>query len=123
MSEDCPDITYNTFAEKFCNAINKHVPLKNKTIRGNQAPFMNKELAKAITTRSRLKNIFIKDKYKQNWQAFAKQRNKCTKLRKKAIKFHFAKVTGNGMMTNRCFWKTVKPFLNMKFSTIILSTL
>ena len=63
-------------------------------------------------TRSRLKNIFIEDKNKQNWQAFAKQRNKWTKLRKKAIKFHFAKVTGNSMMTNRCFWKTVKPFLN-----------
>ena len=75
---------------------------------------MNKELARAIMTTSHLKNIFIKDKNKQNWQAFAKQRNKCTKLRKNAIKFHFAKVTGNGMMTNRCFWKTVKPFLNSK---------
>ena len=114
VSEDCPDIAHNTFAEKFCNAINKHAPLKNKMIQGNQAPFMNKELAKAIMTRSRLKNIFIKFKNKQNWQAFAKQRNKCTKLRKKAIKSHFAKVTGNGMMTNRCFWKTVKSFLNSK---------
>ena len=75
---------------------------------------MNKELAKAIMTRSHSKNIFIKDKNKQNWQAFAKQRNKCTKLRKKAIKYYFAKVTENGMMTNRCFWKTVKPFLNSK---------
>ena len=75
---------------------------------------MNKELAKAIMTTSHLKNIFIKDKNKQNWEAFAKQRNKCTKLRKNAIKFHVAKVTENGMMTNRCFWKTVKPFLNSK---------
>ena len=111
MSEDRLDIAYNTFAEKFCDAINKHAPLKNKTIRGNQALFMNKELAKAIMTRSRLKNIFIKDKSKQNWRAFAKQRNK---LRKKAIKSHFAKVTGNSMMTNRCVWKTVEPFLNSK---------
>ena len=103
VSMACPDTAYSTFAEKFCNAINKHAPLKNKMIRGNQAPFMNKELAKAIMTRSRLKNIFIKDKNKQNWQAFPKQRNNCTKLRKKAIKSHFAKVTGNGMMTNQCF--------------------
>ena len=70
-SEDCPDIAYNTLAEKFCNAIKKHAPLKNETIRGNQAPFINKELAKAIMIRSRLKNIFIVDKNKQNWQAFA----------------------------------------------------
>ena len=111
---DCPDIAYNTFAEKFCNVINKQAPLKNKTIRGNQVPFMTKELAKAIMTRSSLINIFIENKNKQNCQAFAKQRNTCTKLRKKAIKFHFAKVTGNGMMTNRYFWKTVKPFLNSK---------
>ena len=33
VSEDCPDIAYNTFAEKFCNVINKHAPLKNKKIR------------------------------------------------------------------------------------------
>ena len=50
VSEDCPDIAYNTFAEKFCNTINKHAPLKKKMIRGNQAPFMNKELAKVIMT-------------------------------------------------------------------------
>ena len=105
-------LIYHTFAEKFCNAINKHAPLKNKTIGGNQAPFMNKELAKVSMTRSRLKNIFIKDKIKQNWQAFATE--KCSKLRKKAIKFHFAKVTGNGMVTDRCFWKNVEPFLNSK---------
>ena len=111
---DCPDTAHNTFAEKFCNVINKQAPLKNKTIRGNQAPFMTKELPKAIMTRSRLINIFIKNKNKQNCQAFVKQRNTYTKLRKKAIKFHFAKVTGNCMMTNRYFWKTVKPFLNSK---------
>ena len=79
---------------------------------------MNKELAKAImtrrVTRSHLKNIFIKDKNKQNWQAFAEQRNQCTKLRKNATKFHFAKVTGNDMMTYRCFWKTAEPFLNSR---------
>ena len=32
VSVDCQDIACNTFAEKLCNAINKHPPLKNKTI-------------------------------------------------------------------------------------------
>ena len=32
MSEGCLDIACNTFAEKFCNTINKHAPLKNRTI-------------------------------------------------------------------------------------------
>ena len=31
--------------------INKHVPLKKKLIRANNAPFMNRELSKSIMTK------------------------------------------------------------------------
>ena len=34
--------------------LNYHAPLKEKYIRGNQTAFMNKELLKAILTRTRL---------------------------------------------------------------------
>ena len=48
---------------------------------------MNKELAKAIMTRSRLKNIFIEEKNKQNWQGFAKQKISVPNLGKKRLNF------------------------------------
>ena len=32
------------------DALNKHAPRKNKHARGNQMPFFNKELSKAIMT-------------------------------------------------------------------------
>ena len=41
---------YNFFTDKFLNAANRHAPLKKKTLRGNQAPFLIKELRKRIFT-------------------------------------------------------------------------
>ena len=37
------------------NVLNKYAPIKEKIIRGNNAPFMNKALSKAFMERSRLK--------------------------------------------------------------------
>ena len=37
----------------------KHVPIKQKKVRGNNTLFMTKELRKAIIDRSRLRNINI----------------------------------------------------------------
>ena len=37
------------------NTLEKHAPLKSKTVRENQAPFMNKELSKAIMEKFRLR--------------------------------------------------------------------
>ena len=40
----------------------RHAPLKEKHIRCNQATFVNKDLRKAIMTRSRLVNKFRQDR-------------------------------------------------------------
>lgn len=47
---------------------------------------MNKELNKAIMTRSRLRNKYLKNKSDENETAFKKQRNKCVKLVQKVKK-------------------------------------
>ena len=71
--------------------------MKTKILRGNDAPFMNKELKKAIYVRSRMKNRFNKDPCNENRAKFKQQRNKCVKLRRKAIKDHFKKATSKGI--------------------------
>ena len=43
-----------------------------------------------------------------------KQRNKCVNLRKKAVKKYFKKVTESGIVENKQFWKTIKPFITNK---------
>ena len=37
--------------QKFSNVLDKYAPVKSKYTRGNNAPFMNKELVKAIMMR------------------------------------------------------------------------
>ena len=87
---------------------------QKKIVRGNDASFMNKELGKAIYTRSRLRNRYFKNPTKENETSYKKQRNKCVSLRRKSITQHFSKITSKGIMTNKQFWKTMKPFLTNK---------
>ena len=49
---------YTTFTKVFRTALDKFAPLKSKKIRGNQAPFMTKELSKAIMDRSKIKKKY-----------------------------------------------------------------
>ena len=53
-----PNQNYNLLTDKFLGIVNKHAPLKKKFVRGNNAPFMNREFQKEIYVRSRLRNKF-----------------------------------------------------------------
>ena len=71
--------------------LNKHAPMKEKIVRANNAPFMNKKLSKAFMTRSRLRNRFLKNPNKNNKAKFKKQRNFCVNLlrREKSKYYNF----------------------------------
>ena len=62
--------------------LNKNAKVKEKYIRANNAPFMTKELSKAIMNRSRLKNKFLKNPNKDTELNYKKQRNYCVGLLK-----------------------------------------
>ena len=55
----------------------KHDPIKQKKVRGNNAPFMTKELRKAIMDRSRLRNKYLKYNFRENFVSKKKMKNKC----------------------------------------------
>ena len=57
---------YDFLTNTFINIVNNHAPLKKKFIRGNQAPFMTRNLRKEIYTRSRFRNKFCKNPTKEN---------------------------------------------------------
>ena len=76
-----PHEGYDTITNNYLKLANKHVPLKKKIIRGNDAPFMNKEFRKGIYTRTKLKNKFLKNLSEQNELLFKKQRNICVSLK------------------------------------------
>ena len=112
--ENDPDHFYCSLTSRFRALVDKHAPLKTKILRGNTAPFMNKDLQKAIYIRSNLKKKFNTLGTRESELKYKKQRNKCVSLRKKAIKAHFKKATEKGVVSNRDFWNLVKPFLSNK---------
>ena len=54
-SKECTGgVKYDDLTNIFRSTLDSHAPLKQKKVRGNQAPFMTK----AVTTRSRIKNKY-----------------------------------------------------------------
>ena len=98
----------------FLTVVNRHAPLKTKTIGGIQSPFMNKELSSAIMHRSKLRNVYNKTKSTEAWEAFKKQRNTCVSIKCKNIRNHFSRLTESNFLGSRDFWGAIKPFLSSK---------
>ena len=84
---------------------------------------MTKELRKAIMLRSKLKNIFNKNKTHFNWQKYKHQRNFCLNLLRKTKKQYFAKLNVKDVADNKLFWKNVKPYFSDKGSNSTKITL
>ena len=96
------------------NVFDRHAPLKEKHVRCNQAAFVNKNLRKAIMTRSRWFNKFRHEGTRSSHVAYKKQRNVCVKLLRKTKKKIFNNVDVKRVADNKQFWKTVKPCLTIK---------
>ena len=94
--------------------LDKHAPMKSKKFKGNHAPFMSKELSKAIMNRSSLRNVYTKWPSRENFLPFKKRKNYCNNLSKKIKRNYFTKIPSKGVTGNKDFWNAVKPFLTPK---------
>ena len=107
--------------QRFCdiniNILNRPALRNRKLARGNQMPFITKDLSKAIMKRSRLRNNFLKNKTEQNKTLYTKQRNYCVSLLKKSKKKYFANLNEKDILDNKLFWKTIKPSFSDKIMT------
>ena len=74
--------SYGESEAVFLKQLNKHAPLK-KTYNN---PFMTKDLRKQITVRSKLRNIFNKNRNYENWCKYKRQGNLCLNLSRKTKK-------------------------------------
>ena len=68
------------FLDVCINTLNTHALFKRKYSRGNHLYFMNKDLSKAIMTRTRLRNRFLKTDQMKTRKKYSKQRNYCVLL-------------------------------------------
>jgi hypothetical protein len=106
--------SFFTFIDIAYQALNELAPSKQRFVRGNQSPFINKECSKAIMTRSRLRNKFWKYNTPENRKAYSKQRNYCVSLLRKTKRNYYNNLNTKSVVDNKCFWKSIKPLLSDK---------
>ena len=73
-------VSYDIFDAIILSVLNKHAPVKQKSVRANEGPLMTKALRKAIMNRTHLRNRYNKDRTDENKTSFKKQINLCVKL-------------------------------------------
>ena len=94
---------YNKLTQIFSEVLDYHAPVKQKVVRGNQAPFMTKDLSKEIMMKSKAKNQHVKWLSRENFLTFKKAKNKCTSINKNSKKYYFKEATKYRVMTNKEF--------------------
>jgi exonuclease III len=115
MISDALDVNtaYSLFVTKLNTVVDRHAPIKVKTVKANRAPFMNSKLRRAINAKRMLYRKYTKRKSKANWAAYKTQRNLCTSLRRKSMCSYLKTKCSQGKQS-KDFWKTVKPLLSRK---------
>ena len=111
------DLEFDIFKAVLNQAIQKHAPIKQRYVRANQAPFINKTINKEIMKRSRLRNKFLNTKSDIDRKAYNKQRNLCVSLIRWEKKNFFNNISTRDITDNKTFWKTVKPLFTDKIQT------
>ena len=107
-------LNVENFTKIFLELLDLHAPQKQKIIRGNNAPFMNKILSKAFMNRSRLKNKYLRNPNNLNKVSYTKQKNFCTNLLKREKKKYYNDLDTRIFESNKKFWERVKPLFSEK---------
>ena len=105
---------YDILTKKVRAVIDKHAPIKSKKVRGNNKPFVTKDLRRAIMKRSRLRNKYNNWKSRENYIAYRQAKRDCDRETELAKSQYFSRATEKGILNNKEFWKLMKPALTNK---------
>jgi len=106
FSSGCND--YETFEKMFLSTLNLHAPLKKKIIRGNHAPYFNRNIRKAIMKRNELHTKFNKSHNEIDKGNFKRQRKLVGKLLYREKKNYYHNLDDKVILDNKKFWKQIK---------------
>ena len=89
---------FNDLVLKICD---QNAPLKMKYVRGNDQPFVTKELRKEHIKRTRLLNKYRKNRNEENEAAYKKQRNFCSNLLKRVKSAYYGSLKPSDITDNK----------------------
>ena len=110
---DHDTLQYDEFKNIFLQVLNAHVPIKQRIVRGNNQPLMNKTLSKAFMYKSKLKNQYNKNPIDLNKVKYKRQRN-CVNLLGKEKKKFYSNLELKIFDDNNKFWQNIKPLFSNK---------
>ena len=93
------DKGFKHLKETGLSVLNTLAPLKSRFIRANQAPFINKEIQRAIMVRSKLRKKFLNTRSDKK-HIISKQRIKCVSLLLKTKKAYYSNLNVKGVVDN-----------------------
>ena len=105
---------WGTFESRFLNTLDKHAPLKKKTIRANHAPYMTKTLKSAIMKRTQLANKYHNTRRDIDYSNFRRQKNYVDRLYKKEKKSFVNNLSMGDLTDNKKFWNTFNKLFSDK---------
>ena len=106
FNNGCND--YGTFEKMYISTLNLHAPQKQKSIRANHAPFMNKKVRKALMKRNQFYNKWSKSRKQIDKERFLKQKKIAAKILKNAKKEYFHNLNDKDVLDNKKFWKIIR---------------
>ena len=99
---------------RFLNVLNKHAPVKKKTVRANHKPYITKEIRKSIMNKTRLANKRHKTNNEGDFREYKRQKNYVNRECKRARKDYFSNLDVKCLQDNKKFWKTMRNELSDK---------
>ena len=105
---------YDEFKNILMTVLNSHAPTKQRILRGNNQPFMNKTLSQAFMHRSKLKNRYHKSPTQANKNEYKRQRNFCVNLLAREKKKFYNNLDLRIFDDNKTFWQNIKPLFSDK---------
>ena len=105
---DIRNLSFSKFTGTNMKLIDRLAPIKQRYVRSNQQPFINKKVTKSIMNRSRLRNRFLKNPSEENRKAYNRQRNYCVNLVRREKRKYFQNLNIKDVTDNKIFWKSIK---------------
>ena len=107
-------MSHDDFDDLLLRICDQNAPLKMKYVRGNDQPFVTKDLKKEHMKRTRLLNKYRKKRNEENKAAYKKQRNLCSNLLKKVKSDYYGNLKPSDVSDNKKIWSNVKPLFSDK---------
>ena len=115
MSEK--ELFLKSFETTFSLTLENFATLKQKYLRYNNNPFINRTLRKVFISKSKLKRTYSLDRTTIKFENYQKQRNNCVNLLRKSKKQYFSNIDVKNVTGNKKFWKTITPKFSNKRKT------